>query len=86
MIDLEPDPVGILEQDRVIAGRPLILARRADDFGADRGEEIVQLVDIGALAGAETEMMQADAVLVECGALFSGDGARIAVAVRPPTQ
>src|SRR5205807_3772415 len=55
VIDLQPDAVGILEQHRVIAGRPLILARRADDFGADRGEEAVQFVDIGALAGAEAE-------------------------------
>src|SRR5439155_2000243 len=65
VVDLEPDAIGILEQHRVIAGRPLVLARRADDPGADRGEESVQFVDIGALAGAEAEVMQPDAVLVE---------------------
>src|SRR4051794_41752535 len=65
MVQLQPDAIGILEQDRVIARRPFILARRADDFGADRIEEIMQLVDVGALAGAEAEMMQADALLLE---------------------
>src|SRR5439155_25655919 len=42
VVDFEPDAVGILEQHRVVAGRPLILARGADDFGADRGEESMQ--------------------------------------------
>jgi hypothetical protein len=65
VVDLEANAVGILEQHRIIAGRPLIFARRADDFGADRGEESVQFVDIGTLAGAEAEVMQPDAVLVE---------------------
>jgi hypothetical protein len=46
----------------------LVLARRADDFGADRVQETMQLIDVGALAGAEAEMMQADALLLERGA------------------
>ena len=86
MIEFEPDAIGIFEQDRIISRRPLILARRANDLGAERGEEAVQFVDVGAFAGAEAEVMQADAVLLECGARNSGDGARIATAVRPPTQ
>src|SRR5439155_16845988 len=65
MVQLKPDPIGILEQQRVISRRPLVLARRADDFCADRIEESMQLVDIGALTGAEAEMMQADALLLE---------------------
>ena len=32
----------------------------------------MQLVDVGALAGAEAEMMQADALLLECRALVFG--------------
>src|ERR1700751_4063944 len=34
VVDLEANAVGILEQHRVIAGRPLILARRTDDGGS----------------------------------------------------
>src|SRR6188472_623963 len=35
MIDFKPDPVGVLEQDGIIARRPLVLARGADDFGVE---------------------------------------------------
>ena len=70
MIELEPDPVRVLEQDRIISGRPLILARRADDIHAERRQKRMQLVDVGALAGAEAEMMQADALLFEGCALM----------------
>src|SRR4051812_2080719 len=72
VIELEPDAVGILEQQRIISGRPLVLARRANDLGAERAEEAVQLVDVGALAGAEAQMMQADALLRERGAGMLG--------------
>ncbi|WP_275187626.1 hypothetical protein [Bradyrhizobium sp. CSA112] len=65
MIELEPDAIGILEQDRVMSRRPLVLARCADDLGAERLEKAVQLIDVGALAGAEAEVMQADALLLE---------------------
>src|SRR5215217_1415091 len=67
MVHLQSDPVGILEQQRVIARRPGILARRATDFDAvERAEESVQLVDVDAFAGAEAEMVLADAILFEC--------------------
>jgi hypothetical protein len=68
MVELEPDAVGILEQNRIISRRPLVLARRADDSGAERQKEGMQFIDIGALAGAETEVVQADALLLERGA------------------
>src|SRR5260370_21585725 len=67
MIELEPDTVRVFEQQRVIARRPLILARRANDLDVERTQKAMQLVDIGALAGAETQMMQADALLLERG-------------------
>jgi hypothetical protein len=70
MIELEPDAIRVFEQDRVIAGAPTGLARGADDVGADRIQETVEFIDVGALAGAEAEMMQADAVLLEGGALM----------------
>src|SRR5215207_6644794 len=72
MAELEPDAVGVLEQNRIIPQRPLILARRADDVCAERLEKAVQLVDVGALAGAEAEMMQADTFLLECRAFMFG--------------
>ncbi len=37
---------------------------------AERTQKAVQLVDVGALAGAETEMVQADALLLERGAFM----------------
>jgi histone H3/H4 len=72
MIELEPDAVGILEQDRVISRRPLIFARRADDLCAERGQKTVQPIDVSALAGAEAEVMQADTLLLEGRAFMLG--------------
>jgi hypothetical protein len=46
----------------------------------------MEFVDISALAGAKTQMMQANATLLEHGATCSGAGTRIATAVRPPAQ
>src|ERR1700722_20215521 len=74
MIELQPDAVGVLEQQRIVAGRPIVFARRADDVDAERTEEAVQFVDVGALAGAEAEMMQADATLRESGSGVFGRG------------
>ena len=74
-VELQPYSVWILEQQRVIYRRPLILARRANDLHVKRTQEAVQLVNVGALAGAKAQMVQADAILLERGA-----------GVRPPTQ
>src|ERR1019366_10054016 len=65
MVEFQPDAVGIFEQQRIVAGRPLILARRANDDDPERTQKAVQLVNVGALAGAKTQMVQADAVLLE---------------------
>jgi hypothetical protein len=86
MIELQPDAVGILEQNRMISRRPLILARRANDICAELLQKTVQFIDVGALAGAEAEMMQADTLLLECRAFSPADGALMPTAVRPPTQ
>ena len=72
MIELKPDAIRVLEQDRVISRRPLILARRANDLGAKRLEEAVQFIDVGALAGTEAEMMQSDTLLLERCAFMLG--------------
>ena len=72
MIEFQPDAVGVLEQNRIISRRPLILARRADDLCAERLEEAVQFIDVGALAGAEAEVMETDTLLLECCAFMLG--------------
>src|SRR3954453_292226 len=53
VVELQPDAIGILEQQRIISRRPFVLARRANDRRADRAQEAVHLVDIGALAGTK---------------------------------
>ena len=45
----------VLEQQRIISWRPLVLARRADDRRADRKRKACSSIDVGALAGAEAE-------------------------------
>src|SRR5436190_19872949 len=52
--------------------RPLILARRADDLCAKRHQKTVQFIDVGTLAGAEAEVMQTDALLLERCAFILG--------------
>src|SRR5258708_8231978 len=65
VVELQPYSVGIFEQQRVISRRPLILARRANDGGTERAQEAVQLINVGALAGAKAQMVQADPILLE---------------------
>src|SRR5258708_37101024 len=72
VVELQPYSVGILEQQRIIAGRPLVLARGANDLYVERAQKAVQVIDVGALAGAKTQMVQADAILLERGACVLG--------------
>src|ERR1700674_1453114 len=65
MVELQPDAVRIFEQQRIISRRPLILARRANDRHTERTQKAVQFVNVGALAGAKTQMLQAAPVLLE---------------------
>ena len=64
-VHFQPDAVGILEDEVVVAGREVALQRAAVDGGAHRSELVGDPVDVLAAAGAEAEMMQADAVLHE---------------------
>src|SRR6266700_766145 len=71
VVELEPDAVGILEQQRIVAGRPAVLARGADDPGVQREQEGVQFIDVRTLARPKAQMMQADALLLEgCAGMF----------------
>jgi hypothetical protein len=72
MIELKSDAIRVFEQDRIVSRRPLVLARLADDFRAERLEKTMQLIDVGALAGTKAEMMQADAPLLECRTFMFG--------------
>src|SRR6202020_747483 len=65
VIDLQPDAVGILEQHRIITGRKSVLLRHVNDARADFFQELMRLVDIGALAGAKAMVMQSDRALPE---------------------
>src|SRR6188768_4409499 len=64
-IHLEANPVGILEDEEIVARRPVALQRPAVDAAADAADLLRHLVDILARAGAQAEMMQPDPVLVE---------------------
>src|SRR5712692_11942658 len=55
MVELQPDAVGIFEQQRIISRRPLILARRANDRHTERTQEAVQLVNVGARGHENTD-------------------------------
>src|SRR6516225_6497796 len=67
VVEFEPDPVGILEQQRIVSRRPLILARGADDLRIERADKAVEFVDIGALTRAKAKVVQTDALLLESG-------------------
>ena len=72
MIELQPDAIGIFEQDRIISRRPSILAWGADDLGTECLEKTMQLIDVGALTGTEAEVMQTDTLLLERRAFMLG--------------
>src|SRR5665213_1105242 len=44
VVDLQANPIGILEQHRIIAGRPFVILGRVDDRRADRDGEGVRLI------------------------------------------
>ena len=74
MVHLDADAVGVFEQHRVVAGcelRPFL--GRVDDLRVELGaHEVVDRVDVGALARAEAEVMEAGAVLIEPAIAFVG--------------
>ena len=63
MVEFEADAIGVFEQQRIVTGRPFILARRTNNRGIDRQQKGVKVVDIGALTRAKAQMVQADALL-----------------------
>src|SRR5262249_38928503 len=66
VVHLDADPVGILEEHRVVSGREARLLRRVDDARAQLvGNTPRDRVDVLSRAGAEAEMVEAGAALVE---------------------
>src|SRR5262249_44730697 len=57
VVDLEPNPVGILEQNGVIAGRPGAVFGRMHDGRTELDDERVHCVDVGAFPRTEANVM-----------------------------
>src|SRR5438477_7621528 len=53
VVHLDSDAVGVLEQERIVAGRPTAGLRRMDDPRAHLFDEGVDRIDIGALSCAK---------------------------------
>src|SRR5262245_42822929 len=64
-VHLETDPVRVLEEHRVVAGRPRAGLGRLHDVCADLAGEGVRGVDVLAGARAEADVVEPDAALVE---------------------
>jgi hypothetical protein len=56
--DLDLEAVRIAEEDRVAVGLLVVLARRLDDLGSLAEKDIVDLVDVRAVAGVERDVVQ----------------------------
>jgi hypothetical protein len=68
--------VRIFGQQRAISRRPLILAPRANDLHAERADEAVQFIGVGALAHAKAKVVQAEEILLEGATLHARAPAR----------
>ena len=64
MHDFQLDAVGIVKEDRVIPRQIRVLLRAALDLGALCAQPVGPLVDDGAGAGLEREVVQADLIAV----------------------
>src|SRR5262245_6353788 len=64
MDDLELDPVRVVKEDRVVAGRVVVLLRATLDLGAVLAQPSGSLVDLPALVGDEGDVVDADRVTV----------------------
>src|SRR5579862_1367735 len=65
VIHLKPNPVGVLEQHRVVSRPPRTILRCMHNLGTNFPEKAVNLVDVAALARAQTHVMQPDAALLK---------------------
>ena len=65
MDDLQLDAVGVVEEERVVAGSVVVLARLAFDLGAAFREPACTLVDGGTVRREERDVVNTDGVAVE---------------------
>jgi hypothetical protein len=63
--DLELDAVGVVEEERVVAGPVVVLARLAFYLGASLGEPACAFVDGRAVRSEERDVVNANGVTVE---------------------
>lgn len=56
--NLELEPVGVAEEDRVAVRLVVVLARRLDDLGSLAEQHDVHLVDVRAVAGVEGDVVK----------------------------
>ena len=78
MVELQPDAVGILEQQRVIARRPLILARRADDLVPSEVRKACSSSTSARSRARKQRWCSPTRFCSKAAPACSGDGARIA--------
>ena len=89
VVHFHADPVGILEQDRVVAGSEVraVLGRMNDPRVDLIDQESMDGVDVLAAAGAKAEVMEAGAILIETlGPLLPCGAPRTRMPVRLPMQ
>ena len=84
--ELELDGVRVVEEDRVVAGRVVVLARAALDRRALLAQPRRALVDRRARRGAEREVVQADRVAVVGDGCASDCASRRLTDPIPPTR
>ena len=65
VVHLEPDAVGILEQNRIVTGRPFTTFGRTHDLRTKLAHEFVNRVNVLACTRAEAYVMQPGAILCE---------------------
>jgi hypothetical protein len=70
MHELELEPVGVVEEHRVVPGLVPVGPRAAFDLGVLGAEPVRPLVDGSARDDLERDVVQADAVAVDFAALF----------------
>jgi hypothetical protein len=75
VVDLQAHPVGILEQDGIVAGGVAVVLGSVNDPRADPDQEGVRFLDILAASRAKTDVMQADDALLEPVAGIAAGGA-----------
>ena len=68
-VGLDPDAVGILEKDRVVAGCPCVFPWGANNGRVELQRGCIDRIDVASATRAKTQVVQTRAKLAECFAL-----------------